>query len=50
MQQLSNKQIKKHQTNIKSAVGAYGMALIMTLVYIVKALLGKNFFFYFSIN
>lgn len=48
MQQLSNKQIKQHQTNIKSAVGAYGMALIMTLVYIVKALLGKNFFFYFS--
>lgn len=47
MQQLSNKQIKKHQTNIKSAVGAYGMALIMTLVYCVKALLGKNFHFYF---
>lgn len=48
MQQLSNKQIKKHQTNIKSAVGAYGMALIMTLVYVIKALLGKNFHFYFS--
>jgi len=48
MQQLTNKQIKKHQTNIKSAVGAYAMALIMTLVYFVKALLGKNFFFYFS--
>lgn len=48
MQQLSNKQIKKHQTNIKSAVGAYGMALIMTLIYVIKALLGKNFHFYFS--
>ena len=48
MQQLSNKQIKQHQTNIKSAVGAYGMALIMTLVYTGKALLGQNFNFYFS--
>lgn len=48
MQKLSEKQVKKHQTNIKSAVGAYGLALIMTLVYVVKALLGKNFFFYFS--
>ena len=47
MQQLSNKQIKKHQTNIKSAVGAFGMTLIMTLVYLVKALLGHNFHFYF---
>ena len=48
MQTLSEKQIKQHQTNIKSGVGAYGMALIMTLVYVVKALLGKNFHFYFS--
>ena len=48
MQKLSEKQIKKHQTNIKSGVGAFGMALIMTLVYIVKAFLGKNFYFYFS--
>ena len=47
MQQLSNKQIKKHQTNIKSAVGAFGMTLIMTLVYLVKALLWHNFHFYF---
>ena len=47
MQQLSNKQIKKHQTNIKSAVGAFGMTLIMTLVDLVKALLGHNFHFYF---
>ena len=48
MQTLSEKQIKQHQTNIKSAVGAFGMALIMTLVYCVKAFLGKNFHFYFS--
>jgi len=48
MQQLTTKQIKKHQTNIKSAVGAFGMSLIMTLVYLVKALLGQNFNFYFS--
>ena len=48
MQTLSEKQIKQHQTNIKSGVGAYGMALIMTLVYVIKALLGKNFHFYFS--
>ena len=47
MQTLSEKQIKKHQTNIKSAVGAYGLTLIMTLVYVIKALLGKNFNFYF---
>ena len=48
MQQLTTKQIKKHQTNIKSGVGAFGMTLIMTLVYLVKALLGHNFHFYFS--
>ena len=48
MQQLTTKQIKKHQTNIKSGVGAFGMSLIMTLVYLVKALLGHNFNFYFS--
>ena len=47
MQKLSEKQVKKHQTNIKSAVGAYGLTLIMTLVFVVKAFLGKNFFFYF---
>ena len=48
MQTLSEKQIKKHQTNIRSGAGAFGMAMIMTLVYLIKALLGKNFFFYFS--
>lgn len=48
MHQLTDKQIKQHQTNIKSAVGAYGMALIMTFVYLLKALLGRNFHFYFS--
>ena len=47
MEQLSNKQIKKHQTNIESGVGAFWMTMIMTLVYLIKALLGKNFHFYF---
>ena len=48
MKPLSNKQIKQHQTNIKSATGAFGISLVMTLVYLGKALLGRNFHFWFS--
>ncbi len=42
-------QEKRHHTNLKSAGGAYFLALIMTLIYIVHTFLAKRFDFYFSL-
>ena len=38
---------KKLQTNIKSAQGTFAMAQVMAVIYVVKALISKNFNFWF---
>ena len=40
--------LKRIQTDIKSAQGAMAMSLILTLIYIIKAIFSKNLNFYFS--
>ena len=40
--------LKRIQTDIKSAQGAMAMSLILTLIYIIKAIISKNLNFYFS--
>lgn len=47
MQQQSNRE-KKLLTNIKSAQGSFALAQIMTVIYVVKTLISKNFNFWFS--
>lgn len=40
---------KRLQTDMKSANGAMAIALVLTVVYIVRALIAKNLNFYFSL-
>lgn len=40
--------IKKYQTNMKSAQGTVILAVILNLIYIVKAIISKNLSFWFS--
>lgn len=48
MKHMSKKQLeKRYRTDIKSAQGVAAMALVLTLVYIVRLLLTKNFDFFF---
>ena len=46
---MSEFQIKRCQTDIKSAQGAIAMSLILTLIYIIKAFVSGNLHFYFSL-
>lgn len=41
--------LKRFQTDIKSAQGAMAMSLVLTIIYIVRALITKNLNFYFSL-
>ena len=41
--------IKRLQTDIKSAQGLMAMALVLSVIYIVRALIAKNLNFYFSL-
>lgn len=41
--------LKRIQTDIKSAQGSMAMALLLTLIYIVRAVISKNLNFYFSL-
>lgn len=41
--------LKRIQTDIKSAQGAMAMSLVLTLIYIVRALIARNLDFYFSL-
>lgn len=40
--------LKRIQTDIKSAQGAMAISLVLTLIYIIKAIFSKNLNFYFS--
>ncbi len=42
-------QIKRHQTDIKTAQGAMAISLVLTLIYILKAIASGNTNFYFSL-
>ncbi len=42
--------MKKHETNIKSAVGGFGLAGVLGLIYIVRYFISGNFDFYFSLT
>lgn len=42
-------QSKRLQTDIKSAQGAMAMSLVLTVIYIIRALIAKNLNFYFSL-
>ncbi len=42
--------LKKHETNVKSAVGGFGLAGILGLIYILRYFIKHNFDFYFSIS
>lgn len=45
---MNNSEIeKKYRTYIKSAQGAMGMALVLTLIYIIKAVISGNLNFWF---
>lgn len=46
---MSEFQIKRYQTDIKSAQGAMAMSLVLTLIYIIKAFFSGNLHFYFSL-
>ncbi|MGN1194962.1 MAG: hypothetical protein ACI4SB_05725 [Acutalibacteraceae bacterium] len=41
--------LKRLQTDIKSATGAMGISLVLTAIYIVRALIAKNLNFYFCL-
>ena len=47
MPRQNNNAEKKLQTNIKSAQGTFAMAQVMAVIYVVKALISKNFNFWF---
>ncbi|MGN1443074.1 MAG: hypothetical protein ACI4XE_04415 [Acutalibacteraceae bacterium] len=40
---------KRYQTDIKSAQGAMAIALVLTLIYIIRAIFSGNLHFYFSL-
>ncbi len=42
--------LKKHETNVKSAVSGYCLAGILGLVYIIRFIITKNLDFYFSLT
>lgn len=42
--------LKKHETNVKSAVSGYCLAGILGLFYIIRFIVTKNLDFYFSLN
>lgn len=42
--------LKKHQTNVKSAQGAFGLAGVLGIIYIVRYIIAGNFDFYFSLS
>ena len=40
---------RRRATNLKSAQGTYFLALIMTVIYVVRAMIAENFRFYFCL-
>ncbi len=42
--------IKKHQTNVKSAVGLFALTAALGVIYIVRYFITDNFDFYFSLS
>ncbi len=42
--------IKKHQTNVKSAVGLFALTAALGAIYIVRYFITDNFNFYFSLS
>ena len=42
--------MKKHGTNIKSAVSGFGLAGVLGLIYIIRYFISGNFNFYFSLT
>lgn len=42
--------IKKHETNLKSAVGGFALAGVLGLIYIIRYFITGNFEFYFSLS
>lgn len=42
--------LKKHETNVKSAISGYCLAGILGLVYIIRFIITKNLDFYFSLT
>lgn len=42
--------LMKHETNIKSATSAFGLAGLLGIIYIVRFFIKKNFEFYFSLT